>query len=147
MPRIQTTYAETMDEGRAGMIVNTELKNLISRNVEGADGIGFGKAVARGTLDRSARVTTTGDTKILGISVRERSVDANDEDNIAEGRELRVMTKGVTYVTVSGAVVQGEAVHLAVATGVWSNAGGITVANAEFETSAADGELARVRLS
>lgn len=145
---IQTTYEEKLDIGRPGHIVNTELKNLISRNVEGEEGIGFGLPVVRSddNPNRGARATATGDTSILGVSVRECSVDANDPDFFGEGREMRVMTKGVIHVTVAVDVTAGDEVRVIVADGTWSNTGGIVV-NGEYDTSAVAGGVARIRLS
>jgi hypothetical protein len=53
MPPIQTTYNDRIPEGKLGAIVNTEHSDIISRTVEGADGLGFGIPVAQGTKDKT----------------------------------------------------------------------------------------------
>ena len=68
-----TTYKQEMDAGVAGAIATTENKDIVSRNVETAAGIGFGLAVVQGVNDKGIRLATTGDTKILGVTVLDRT--------------------------------------------------------------------------
>lgn len=146
---IQTVYQETLDEGRVGHIVNTELKNLISRNVEGDGGLGFGIAVSRGANDRGCKQVASGET-ILGVVTRERSVDANNVDVVGEGVEARLINKGVVYVQAAGAVSQGDSAYFVIADGNWTNAaatGAVQYSNAEFDTSTTSAGVVRLRIS
>ena len=68
---VQTIYSETLSPGRIGAIANAEPKTLISRVVETAEGIVFCKPVTQGTADIACRATQAGDTRILGITVRD----------------------------------------------------------------------------
>lgn len=139
----QTTYNETLDAGRAGAIADTTDKMLLSRVVEGGP-VGFGKPVVQGAADAGARGTESGDSSVLGISVRERSTVA---DQFAVGDNMRVMTKGCVWVVASVDVAAGDPVTAVVATGAFSNTGGVALAGATYESSASPGELAKVRLA
>ena len=139
----QTVYNETMDAARVGMIADTTAKTLLSRDVETA-AVGFGVPVVQGTADNGARAADTGDTAILGISVRERST-INDE--FAVGESMRVMTKGAIWVTVKVEVDAGDSVTVVLATAEFSNTGGVGITGATYETSAGIGELAKVRIA
>lgn len=140
---IQTTYNETLDAGRVGAIADTNEKTLISRTAE-VGSIGFGMPVVQGDDDRGAWKAKTGDTAILGISVRERS-STNDEWVV--GESMRVMTEGSIWVTASVDVVAGDPVSVVVATAEFSNTGGVAIEGARFETSATAGNLAVVRIA
>lgn len=138
----QTVYKETMDAARVGMLADTTNTTLLSRNIEGA-AVGFGKPVVQGAADKGARISTTGDTKILGITVRERSTL---DDEFAVGDSARVATVGAIWVSVVAAVAAGDPVHVIVADGTFTNTGGVEITEARYDTSAAIGELALVRM-
>ena len=143
---VQTTYNETMDAGRLGAIADTNDKTLVSRNAEVA-AIGFGAPVVQGTADNGVWEAKTGDTAIYGISVRDRST-SNDE--FAVGESVRVMTKGTIWVTAAVAVAAGDPVAVKVADATFEKTaatGVIAIAGARWDSSAAIGELAKIRLS
>lgn len=144
---IQTTYNETLASGKAGSIVNTEPKTLISRTVENADGVDFGLAVSQGTADSGCHKTTTGDTKILGIAVRDRSVNPETPNKFAQYDSARVMTKGVVLVTANATVAAGDPVHVVVADNTFTNTGGVQITNARYDSSGTSGDLVAVRLA
>ncbi|QQM29302.1 hypothetical protein JET14_13295 [Martelella lutilitoris] len=150
---IQTNYADNIDAGRVGAIVNTEPSTLISRTVEDAAGIAFGLPVAQGSEDNGITATLTGVTELVGITVRERSVNPATPDKFAQYESARLMRKGVIWVTVTdaGGVAAGDAVWLNLANGTYSNAdvgsgGGLRLAGSRWETSAANGALAQLRV-
>lgn len=141
---VQTTYSANMTAGRVGAIAETSGTDvLISRNAE-VGAIGFGLPVVQGAADDGVWKAKTGDTAILGISVRDRS--AND-DEFKVGESVRVMTKGVIWVTASVAVEAGDPVHVIVATAAFAITGGVAIANARWDSSAGIGELAKIRLA
>jgi hypothetical protein len=144
MPTVQSTYADNIDAGYAGAIVNTEPRTLISRTVEDAAGIAFGLAVMQGTEDKGCVVSDG--SEVLGVTVRDQSVDPSTPDKFAENEEARIMTKGVVWVANSGGVAAGDVVH-SLASGALSNTGGTVVAGARWDTTASDGELAQLRLA
>lgn len=59
MAELQTTYSDTIAAAYAGMIANGETGNRISRTCETAAGIGFGKAVYRGSGDHGCLLAQT----------------------------------------------------------------------------------------
>ena len=146
MPPIQTSYADNIGAGYAGAIVNTERGNLISRNVEDSGGIAFGLAVMQGTEDKG--ITVSDGSSFLGVTVRtqDRDVDADDPDVFQYQESARIMTKGVIWVVNSGGVNAGDPVE-ALADGALGTSTAGNVDGARWETTAADGELAQLRLA
>lgn len=143
---VQTTYNERISRARAGHVESTEFKNVISRNVETA-AIGFGKPVVQGVADYGVRNSATNDTTILGIATREYAQDPTSVDAYPVYASAAIMTKGLIWVTVGAAVVAGDPVHVIVNGGTYGKTGGVAIPNARFETSAASGALALVRLA
>ena len=147
---VQTTYADRMDAGRPGAIVNTEPQTLISRTVETADGIAFGAPAAQGSADKGIIATEAGVTAILGVVVRERSTNPETGgDKFAEKDSARLMTKGVIWVTAGEAVAAGDAAYVTVADGTFKKTatGNVAIPNARFDTSGASGALVQLRLA
>lgn len=146
---VQTTYLDNIAAAVAGQIANMVPATLISRTVEDEAGIGFGIAVAQGTADYGCKAFGSGDTAILGITVRDRSLDANDTDTFAEGDNARVMTKGCVWVTASVAVNAGDPVYVIPATGAFAKTSASSarqIAGARWDTSTTGAGLAIVRL-
>lgn len=146
MPPLQTQYDDNIAAGYVGAIVNQELCNLISRAVEDSGGIAFGLAVMQGTADKE--VTVSDGSDFLGITVRDQSVVASDPDDpdLFEYQEnARIMTKGVIWVAANGAVSAGDEVEVQ-ADGTFGASTSGNVSGARWETSAADTELAQLRL-
>lgn len=52
MPNIQSSYSERQRVGRAGLVVNMEAQNSITRLSEEADGFGFGLPAVQGAGDK-----------------------------------------------------------------------------------------------
>nr|WP_313974106.1 hypothetical protein [uncultured Psychrobacter sp.] len=138
-------YKAEQDAGIAGAIVNTENKNIISRTVEDAAGIAFGLAVAQGTNDKGIRAVTTGDTGFVGITVLDRTAGDLINGKFVQYESARVLEEGVIWVEVTAAVKAGDAAAVDLATGKFNKAGA-AMAGARFETSAASGGLAQLRL-
>lgn len=144
MPTVQTNYADDMAVSYAGAIADEQEEcNLISRTVEDLGGVGFGLAVMQGTNDEGVVV---GDgTEFLGVTVRDQSVDPDDPNEFAHYASARIMTKGTIWVANDGGVSAGDPVSLA-ADGALGTGGSNEVAGARWDTSATDGNLARLRL-
>lgn len=138
-------YKAEQDAGIAGAIVNTENKNIISRTVEDAAGIAFGLAVAQGVNDKGIRAVTTGDTDFVGITVLDRTAGDLINGKFVQYESARVLEEGVIWVEVTEAVKAGDAAAVDLATGKFNKAG-VAMAGARFETSAASGGLAQLRL-
>jgi len=148
---IQTTYAENISAAKAGMIANTEPATTISRTAQDAAGVDFGLAVVQGTNDGDCRISATSDTAILGIAVRQVSVNPSTPNKFAQYESVAVMTKGVIWVNATKAVAAGDEVWVTVngATFNDTDAGSgasVQIANARWDTSTTAAGLAKVRL-
>lgn len=143
MPTVQSTYPDNIAAAVAGQRADESPADFISRNVETEAGIGFGVGVMQGVEDRSC-ILSDGST-LLGITVRERSVDPATPSVFAENDSARLMTRGAIYVTNSGGVSAGDPVHV-LNNGVFANSGGTLIENARWDTTADDGDLAVLRL-
>lgn len=146
---VQSTYLDNMAAAYAGMIVNTEPNNLISKLVETTGGIGFAVPVIQGTADSECDEVAASTDDIIGITVRDQSTTV---DTFAAGESALIMQRGVLWVTVTdaGGVAAGDPVWVKVSDGTFSNAdagtnGSLRINNARWETSAANGALAQIR--
>lgn len=145
---VQTQYNATQAVAVEGAQATMVPATIISRTVEPAAGIGFGKAVSQGAADKGIVGFATGATKFVGITLLDRSVvgTAANPDAFPQRASARVITKGDVWVVADVAVAAGDAVTLT-ATGAFSNTGGTAVAGARWDTSTtAAGQLAVVRL-
>jgi hypothetical protein len=148
---VQTTYTDNMAAAFVGMIANTEPNNLISRNVEASDGIGFGVPVIQGTADSQCDEVAASTDDVIGITCRDQSTTG---DTFAENDSALLMRNGVMWVTVTdaGGVSAGDDVWVAVADGTFSNAdlgsdGSIQLPGCRWDSSAANGALAKIRVN
>lgn len=150
---VQTSYSERITAARAGMIANTEHVNFISRTVETAAGIGFGLPVAQGAATDGVVVSGASAFDYIGFSVRDQSLTA-EQSKFLQYENARIMTHGVIWalVTDAGGVVQGDAVWVTKSTGALSNAdagsgASINLAGCKWESAAANGALAKIRVN
>lgn len=150
----QTTYSENIPVAKAGMIANEEPNVLISRTVETAAGIGFGKVVQQGDNDNGCisdlnTAAMTADS-YLGVTVRERSVRPETPDLFAQYESARIMRKGVIWVMTDGAVNAGDDVTVTLATGGLGTAavaaGIVAIPGARWDSSTSGAALAKLRL-
>lgn len=143
---LQTVYSENIPVGYVGQPAGPDFE-ADSRIVETAAGIGFGLACGRGTGERGA---VLGGAQFAGISMRDITQDgglAGTVDEYPQYGNIALMTKGLIWVAAGAVVEAGDLVHYNETTGALSNAGGTLIANATWESSAAEGDLAKVRLS
>lgn len=138
-------YKSELDAGVAGAIANTENKNVISRTVQGTDGIKFGTAVVQGTADKTVRVPTTDDDTFVGVALLDRTARDLTFGGFVQNETARVLDKGVVWVEVTEEVSAGDAAAVDLATGKFNKAGA-AFAGAIFDTSAASGALAQLRI-
>ncbi len=129
---IQNSYAATLRAGVPGAIVNMVPKTIISRNVEDADGIGFGVPAFQGATDKG--IAKTGDD-LVGITLLDRSVLTGS--GYSQYESARLMTEGTFFLISTGAVAVGDPVAI----------NGVTIANSRYDTSAtAAGQVVECRL-
>lgn len=141
MPSVQTSYDPAIATGYAGMVAESQFKDAASRTIENAI-VGFGLAVGAGTADESARLGGAG---YQGITIADKT-QLNAQ--YAIGAVAGVLRKGTIWVTVGSDVDPSDTVYFAAATGVISatSSGGTAIPGAKFETTTANGGLARVYL-
>ena len=107
----QLGYNETMRPAIEGALANMVPRTLISRTVESAAGVGFGKAVSQGTADKGVSVTPN--TKFVGITVIDRSAGGigTTGTGFAQYESARILTNGTVWVLANVAVAAGILLH------------------------------------
>lgn len=116
MAVLQSNYTETVAKGYPGMVANGETSNRITRTVEDAAGIAFGKPVYRGTGDHGCTGTVGTLATFLGWAIATAGEPpATDADEYQQYANVPIITSGAIYVPVKGAVTDGAA--LTVGTG------------------------------
>lgn len=111
---VQTSYSNAVPTGFAGMVYDAEESNRISRTIEDAAGIAFGKACFRGSGDHGCTATAAAN-KFLGIAIADAGqVPGVGEtaDTIAQYRTLALLNEGVVWVSASVAVAQGDQAYV-----------------------------------
>lgn len=151
MPAVQTNYVATLSPGVVGAQATMLPATIISRNVEPANGLGFGVAVAQGTTDKGIVAFGGSANKFVGITMLDRSAVSTTAapDSFAQRSSARVMTIGDIWVQASVQVAAGDPVYLVAATGLFTNVAtdNVAVLNARFDTSTTGAnQLAVVRL-
>lgn len=116
MPAIQTTYDAVRPVGYAGMIANGETSNRISRTVEDAAGVAFGKPVFRGVGDHGAIAAPTA-AALLGITIANYAAPpvaatGVQADIYTQNSTAGILTQGVIWVQSSVAVADGDQAYV-----------------------------------
>lgn len=148
MPAYQTTYDAAMPVGYAGMIANGETSNRISRTVEDATAIGFGKAVFRGTGDHG--VTATPSANLMGITIANYAappVQATgvQADSYPQYSTAGILTQGVIWVTAGEAVTDGAQAYVTSGGAIVDTATDNTILTGWFfQDTVASGALCRL---
>lgn len=148
MADVQTTYTQDQPILVEGMKVNGEEYNAISRSVETAAGILFGKPVQRGTADQGciAGLLTMTSAQFLGIAVRDLTVPANSPGKYPQYDTATILTQGAIAVKVGEAVAPGDPVFFKPADGLYYNdaqtATAVAIPQFEFDSTTAINGLA-----
>lgn len=111
---VQNSYSNSVPTGLAGMVYDGEESNRISRTVEDAAGIAFGKACFRGSGDHGCTATAAAN-KFLGIAIADPGqVPGIGEtaDTVAQYRTLALLNEGVIWVSASVGVNQGDQAYV-----------------------------------
>lgn len=113
MSVLQSNFTETVAKAYAGMVANGETSNRISRTVEDAAGIAFGKPVYRGSGDHGCTGTVGTLATFLGFTIATSALaPSTDADEYQQYDNAAIMTSGAIYVTVVGAVTDGAAITI-----------------------------------
>ncbi|GGZ21785.1 structural cement protein Gp24 [Asticcacaulis endophyticus] len=116
MAVVQSTYDTTHPVGYAGMIANGETSNRISRTVEDAAAIPFGKAVFRGAGDHGCILAPTAGA-LLGITIANYAAPpvaatGAQADSYPQYSTAGILTLGVIWVSSSVAVADGDQAYV-----------------------------------
>ena len=147
MAVLQTAYTDQVAPGFAGMVANAETSNRISRTIEDAGGIAFGKAAFRGVGDHGITATPTAGT-LLGITIAHEAlglIAGQTADVYPQYENVGIMTQGVIWVTAGAAVADGDQAYVT-AGGVLTNVStsNVILPGWFFDTTAASGALAKL---
>jgi hypothetical protein len=147
MAIVQDTYAGAPAPGYAGMVANGETGNRISRTVEDAGGIGFGKAVWQASGEHGCSATVAGD--FLGVTIADHAlalVPGGSADTVPQGREIGVMDEGVIWV-IAGSSTTDRAPAYVTASGQFTTVSSSNTAiPAKFLDTVANGAPVRLRV-
>lgn len=132
MAVVQSTYATDLTKGYPGMVANGEDSNRISRTIEDAAGIGFGRPAYRGVGDHGCTATVGTLATFLGFTIAHEVLGllaGQTADTYPQYENVAIMTQGAIFVTVVGAVTDGA--PLSIGTGAGAADGiGATAADA-----------------
>lgn len=147
MPAVQTTYNASPLNGRPGMIANGETSNIITRAVEDAAGIAFGRFAFRGTSDNGCTATTS--AALLGVVVANKAQSpvpgGPAADIVAQRDQAAIMTLGAVYVTVGEDVTDGAQVYVTGAGAIVDTVGANQIAAGWFfDETALNGAICRI---
>ena len=149
MAVVQNSYSELMPAGLPGQVANGEAANRISRTVEDAAGLGFGRAAFRGAGDQGCTGTPAAGA-FLGFvtadaSVAAASIAGGNADAVPQHGSAAILTKGALLVTAGEAVTAGAAVYVTGAGAIVDTATANTAAPGWlFDAGAAAGAIVRI---
>lgn len=145
MPDIQNGYPTELEPARAGMIANSLDTDVVSASCETAN-VAFGVAMVEGDAAGGVKVAAAG--YFRGVTLREPALPPGNGDKYQVGDGVSLLTRGTVWVVSTGApCVAGNPVYRTAAGALTPTAAGNTLIDrAYFETAAAAGALARIRL-
>lgn len=147
---VQSTYTTAIPSGYAGMIADSRLRNIISRTVEDAAGVGFGKPMFRGSGDHG--VTATPSAAFMGFTVAKHDTQvipgATTPDLYRQYQSAGLMDMGRMWVSASLAVNDGDPVYVTPAGALTnvSNSGANFLLPAVYDDTIAAAGLVRIRV-
>jgi hypothetical protein len=149
MAELQTTYSETIPAGYPGMVANGETSNRITRTIEHASGVAFGKPVWRGSGDHGCTITVGTAAAFLGFTIATDAlalVAGATADTYPQYDNVPIMTLGAMWVTAGEAVTDGAQVYLDATTAaiVDTSTSNIIATGWFFDTTGANADLVRI---
>jgi hypothetical protein len=145
---VQDTYNLEPGKGFPGQVANGETSNRISRTVEDAAGIAFGKAAFRGAGDHGCTgVPAAG--AFLGVTIADHGVQPLPggvaADIYPRYSSAGIMTGGAIFVTVGEDVVDGAQVYVTAGGAFVDTVGANIIAPGWFfDETVANGGLCRI---
>lgn len=149
MAELQTSYSETIPAAYAGMVANGETSNRITRTIEGSGGVGFGKAVWRGSGDHGCVTTVGTSATFLGVTIATSALALTagaTADTYPQYDNVPIMTAGTIWVTAGEDVADGSQVYADATTGAFvdTTTSNILLTGWFFDTTATSGNLVRI---
>lgn len=148
MAIVQDTYLAAPVPGYPGMIANGETANRLSRNVEDAAGIGFGKATFRGTDDAGVTATPAAGT-FMGITIADHGLalmPGGTADVIPQGRTAGLLNEGEIWVLAGSNTTDGAAVYVTAGGAFTATSTSNTAIPATFDDTVSSGAPVRLRV-
>jgi hypothetical protein len=147
MAVLQTTYLTDLVPGYAGMVANGETSNRISRTIEDAGGIAFGKGAYRGTGDHGITATPAAGT-LLGFTIAHEVLGllaGQTADVFPQYQNVPILTLGAIWVNAAVAVADNDQVYVTPA-GLITNVSSSNVIATGwfFDTTTSGADLARI---
>lgn len=147
MAVLQTTYTDQVAPGFPGMVANAETSNRITRTIEDAAGIAFGKAAFRGVGDHGCTATPTAGA-FLGITIAHEvlaQLATSTADVFPQTASVPIMTLGVIWATAGATVADGDQVYVTPG-GAFTNVStsNVILPGWFFDTTAASGSLVKL---
>lgn len=147
---LQTSYTDTMRPAVAGQQATMTPASIISRTAMNAAGVAFGKAVAQDSAgDNCCHAFTTGDTEVLGIALRVRSLVA-EGTQYAQYDSVAIMTEGDVWVVPAQNVVRGDPVYVRPSNGDFqkdNTNSAVLVPGARWEMTVTAPAVAKIRIT
>lgn len=146
---VQSNYSNSVPTGYAGMVYDGEPSNRISRTIEDASGIAFGKACFRGSGDHGCTATPAAN-KFLGILIADAGqVPGTGEtaDTLAQYRTGALLNEGVIWVSAAVAVNQGDPAYVTSGGAITNSSSGNTAIPARFDGTTSGSGLVPLRVT
>lgn len=148
MAVLQTTYNAAPGFGYPGMIANGEPSNRISRTIEDATAVPFGRAVFQGTGDHG--VTATPGTKFRGITIAHAGVVPTTISSVPDAYgqygTAGLLNEGVIWVTAGANTTAGAAAYVTSGGAITPTSSSNTAIPATFEDTVTSGSPVRLRV-
>lgn len=147
MAELQTSYTDQIAPAVPGMVANGETSNRISRTIEDSAGVGFGKAVFRGTGENGCTATPTAG-QLLGITIAASVLALTagaTADTYPQYEGVNILALGAIWVTAGATVAKGDQAYVTSGGAITNSSSGNTILPGWFFDHAAS-SAALVRL-
>lgn len=146
MAELQTNYTDSLAIAIVGGVLNGETSNRISRTIEDAGGIAFGRAAFRGTGRHGITATPTAGA-LLGITIAHSALGllaGGVADTYPQYETVAIMTLGAIAVLAGEAVVKGDQAYVTPGGAFMKTAGGgnVILPGWFFDETIASGAIA-----
>lgn len=149
MAVVQNSFPATPALGYPGMVANGETSNRLTRTIEDAAGIAFGKAAFRGVGDHGITATPAAGT-FMGISIATHGLAASltgTADTYGQYASVPLLNEGEIWVTAGSNTTDGAAVYVTSAGVFTATSTSNTAIPAVFDDTVSSGALVRLRVA